>query len=360
LIVAVLAGGVFAGPDVMAFWPEGDSPELVRAKKVLAALADEGECNVITSATNAASCRAALARLRSRFVVVCADGGAVLREVLAAPEGAKLVAQKVNKVVSTAALPELRVPVEVVEGGPAFAAFADETPGSPSAPATPVAPKPARRALPPEAFTTPTNFVALVNVNGAVDSGWLEEQAAAMQRSLMVGVKAIDKGFAAPEGAAADLRKQALGAMEILGSEAKIVVLLLDAPDLPPVLASPYENWVVMDAGWVKRGGGDAALVNDRMGKRIYQALGACCGAAYHPEREAVMRYSPTPEALDDCLSHNFHPLNSNAFSIVARALDLDPVRLRPRKELVEMGILQPRHAEPKEEKAEEKPRSDD
>ena len=98
-----------------------------------------------------------------------------------------------------------------------------------------------------------------------------------------------------------------------------------------------------MDAGWVKRGGGDAAVVNERMGKRVYQALGACCGAAYHPEREAVMRYSPTPESLDDCLSHNFHPLNSNAFSIVARAIGLDPVRLRPRKELLEMGLLQPR-----------------
>ena len=214
--------------------------------------------------------------------------------------------------------------------------------------------------MPPEAFTTPSNHVALVNVNGAVDSDWLEEQAAAMQRSLMVGVKAIDKGFAAPEGVSADPRGQALGAKEILGSEAKIVVLLLDAPGLPPILASPYENWVVMDAGWVKHGGGDAALVNDRMGKRIYQALGACCGAAYHPEREAVMRYSPTPESLDDCLSHNFHPLNSNAFSIVARAVGLDPVRLRPRRELVEMGILHPRHAEPKGEKPEAQPSSDD
>ena len=70
LIVAVLAGGVFAGPDVMAFWPEGrDAPELVRAKKVLAALADEGECYVIASATNAASCRATLARLRQPFLL---------------------------------------------------------------------------------------------------------------------------------------------------------------------------------------------------------------------------------------------------------------------------------------------------
>ena len=90
------------------------------------------------------------------------------------------------------------------------------------------------------------------------------------------------------------------------------------------------------------------------MGKRVYQALGACCGAAYHPEREAVMRYSPTPESLDECLSHNFHPLNSNAFSIVAHSIGLDPVRLRPRKELVEMGLLKPRPAaEPKPESPE-------
>ena len=120
LIVAVLTGSVFAGPDVMAMWGADDA----RAKKVLAALADEGECAVIASATNTATCRAALAKARSRCVVVCADGGAALREIVATPEGAKLVAKKVSKVVSTAALPDLRVPVEVVEGGPAFAAFA--------------------------------------------------------------------------------------------------------------------------------------------------------------------------------------------------------------------------------------------
>ena len=238
----------------------------------------------------------------------------------------------------------------------AFVAFADESPAPPAAetpaPAQqPAAPKPARRVLPPEAFTTPSNHVALVNVNGAVDEAWLEEQAAAMQRSLQVGVKAValeTKGPLGPIG-----RDWAMGWFKP-DPEAKIMVILAEGEDLPPILASPYENWVVMDAGWVKRGGGDASLVNDRMGKRIYQALGACCGAAYHPEREAVMRYSPTPESLDDCLSHNFHPLNSNAFSIVARAVGLDPVRLRPRKELVEMGILKPRPAaDPKPESPE-------
>ena len=200
---------------------------------------------------------------------------------------------------------------------------------------------PARRGLPPEAFTTPTNFVALVNLGGAVDQTWLEGQAAAMQRSLMVGVKAVslEEKNPAPVRPGRDF---ALGLFDLFPG-AKILVVLADGDGLPPILASPYENWVVMDAGWVKRGGGDEALVLDRMGKRVYQALGACCGAAYHPEREAVMRHSPTPESLDECLSHNFHPMNANAFSIAARATGLDPIRLRPRKELVELGILKPR-----------------
>ena len=219
-------------------------------------------------------------------------------------------------------------------------AVAQDVP-APAAPAAQPA-APARRGLPPEAFTTPSNHVALVNVNFAVDQDWLEGQAAAMQRSLMVGVKAValeTKGPLGPIG-----RDWAMGWFKT-DPDAKILVILAEGGDLPPVLASPYEHWVVMDAGWVKRGGGDAALVDDRMGKRIYQALGACCGAAYHPEREAVMRYSPTPKSLDDCLSHNFHPLNANAFSIVANAIGLDTIRMRPRQELVELGILKPRGA---------------
>ena len=41
--------------------------------------------------------------------------------------------------------------------------------------AAPAAPKrPARRALPPEAFTTPTNYVLVVNHKGALDSAHRE------------------------------------------------------------------------------------------------------------------------------------------------------------------------------------------
>ena len=215
---------------------------------------------------------------------------------------------------------------------------------------------PKRRTLPPEAFTTPTNFIALVNYPGAVDQGWLEEQAALMQRSLSVGVKAVPAAEVFPEDPKGASHPDRAEALAMLGTHEdwKIVVLLanpFDDDPIPPILASPYENWVIMDAAWVRRGGGDADLVNDRMGKRLYQAIGACCGAAYHPEPQAVMRYSPTPQSLDACLSHNFHPLNLNAFSIVARAVGLDQIRLRPRKELEELGIIKPRPPKPEEGK---------
>ncbi len=97
-----------------------------------------------------------------------------------------------------------------------------------------------------------------------------------------------------------------------------------------------------MDAGWVKRGGGDEEKINYRMERRIFQALGHCIGAGYRMERESVMRYTPVPEALDDCLSHGFHPLNSNIFLVVAKGIGLELVSLRPRKELIEMGVLKP------------------
>ena len=105
------------------------------------------------------------------------------------------------------------------------------------------------------------------------------------------------------------------------GGNAKIVIVVSKEPGLAPVLASPYEYWSVMDAAWVEKAGGDAAVRNDRMGKRIYQALGHCVGAGYRIEREAVMRYTPEPEGMDDCLSHGFHPLNSQNFDIVRRGI---------------------------------------
>ena len=125
--------------------------------------------------------------------------------------------------------------------------------------------------------------------------------------------------------------------------KAKIVLVISQEPGMTPILAAPYEYWAMMDASWVKAGGGDDATINLRMGKRLFQCLGHCIGAGYRQEREAVMRYTPTPAALDDCLSHGFHPLNSNIFFLVQNAIGLEGIRLRPRKELIAEGILKPR-----------------
>lgn len=209
------------------------------------------------------------------------------------------------------------------------------------------------RALPPEAFTTPTNYILVVNQNGAVDDPWLQGECDLMAKQLRVSVRAEK----AEGEIGSDARKFVASIRAKHEGKAKIVIVLSNEKGLTPILTAPYEYWVVMDAGWVKAGGGDAATQNLRMGKRVFQALGHCVGAGYRQEREAVMRYTPTPAALDDCLSHGFHPLNSNIFSMVQQAIGLEGIRLRPRQELIEMGLLKPRApAEKPAEPAAQKP----
>lgn len=207
-----------------------------------------------------------------------------------------------------------------------------------NAPPSVVAPGRIPRQLPPEAFTVPTNYMLIVNHDGAVDAKWLEKECAYMGKQLRVSVRAENADGKIGSDAREFVKKIRAGH----GDKAKIVIVVSKEAGLTPILTAPYENWVVMDAAWVVNGGGGAEKINDRMGKRIYQALGHCIGAGHRPEREAVMRYTPTPGALDDCLSHGFHPLNSNIFDTVQRGIGLDAIRMRPRKELIEEGILKP------------------
>lgn len=193
-----------------------------------------------------------------------------------------------------------------------------------------------RTGLPREAFTTPTNHVLVANVGGAVDAKWLGEFCKTLQMSLQVGVK-TEVVEASPEELACP-RKLAKRLMKA-DDKTRMVVLLEEGEDLPPILASPYEFWSLMDAGWVKRGT-DASKLEDRMGKRIYQAIGACVGAGNRAERQAVVRRSPTPESLDLCLSHNFHPFNQMAFFEAVEASGLDRITLRPEEDLIAEGII--------------------
>ena len=197
------------------------------------------------------------------------------------------------------------------------------------------------RAFPPEAFTTTTNYILVVNHNSAVDAEWLEEHSTYMRSQLSCGVvNVVEDGEIGADARAfiANIRAKHDG-------NAKMVLVLSNEPGIAPILASPYEYWGIMDAAWGKAGGGDADTINLRTGKRIFQTLGHVIGAGHRAEREAVMRYTPAPADLDDCLSRGFHPMNTGTFNTVQRAIGLDARRLRPAKELVELGLLKPRPA---------------
>ena len=217
----------------------------------------------------------------------------------------------------------------------ACATFAQQEPAA--APAA--APGGMTRSLPPEAFTTTTNYILVVNLNSVVDSEWLDEHAVYMSSQLSCGVSnVVEKGEVG-----ADVRSYVRKLRAKHEGKAKIVIILSDERDIAPILASPYEFWAVMDANWVKAGGGDAETLNIRMGKRIFQTLGHVIGAGHRMEREAVMRFTPVPQLLDEALSRGFHPLNSGIFMQLQRHIGLDSRRPRPLKELIEMGIIKPR-----------------
>lgn len=193
--------------------------------------------------------------------------------------------------------------------------------------------------LPPEAFTVPTNHLGIVNLNNAVDAAWLDEHCEYMRRQLQVSVKARTASATSEE---LNNIPQLAARLRAEDPAAPMFLILAKGEGLPSILAEPYGYWGFMDAGWVEQGGGDKALVLDRMGKRLFQTLGFVIGAGNRTEREAVMRYTPTPEALDDCLSHGFHPLNGYLFTVAAKGVGLQAIRLRPRAELIELGILKP------------------
>ena len=64
---------------------------------------------------------------------------------------------------------------------------------------------------------------------------------------------------------------------------------------------------------WVKRGGGDKRK-STTYGTPDFQSLGTASERIPRGNAEAVMRYTPTPEDLDDCLSHGFHPITAMFF----------------------------------------------
>lgn len=190
--------------------------------------------------------------------------------------------------------------------------------------------------FPPEAYIIPESHVLIINHNNAVDAAWLETERAHFQKQLNVNVKVLNTS----DDFGTDARAFALAQKAKTDGNAKILLIITADENAPAIITAPYEYWAVMNSSWVTSVEADEATTNLRMGKRLFQALGHCIGAGHRIEREACMRYTPTPEGMDDCLSHGFHPLNSNIFMVVQKDIGLESIRLRPRDELIEMGIL--------------------
>ena len=214
-------------------------------------------------------------------------------------------------------------------------------PTAPAAPKAKVKEQSHRRIpkFPPEAYIIPESHLLIINHNNAVDPAWLETERAHFQKQLNVNVKVVNSS----DDFGTDSRAFALAQKAKADKNAKIILIITEDENAPAIISAPYEYWAVMNSSWVKAGKADEATMNLRMGKRLFQTLGHCIGAGHRIEREACMRYTPTVEGMDDCLSHGFHPLNSNIFMVVQKNLGLENIRLRPRDELIEMGILPPR-----------------
>lgn len=235
---------------------------------------------------------------------------------------------------------------------PVLAAFAQAP-----APAAPDAAKPAppRRVHPmaalmanPAAWVEPEHFIAVVNEGGAADAAWLAEFLPAVEKYCQLRLQIVELD-AAPDASPAALLARARAAA---GDNARAFLVLAD-DFAEPILTAPGSGWAVMSPAWVTADkSADDAKTRDRLGKQFYRALGLMFGAGFRIEREAVLRDAPTPAALDEALSRNFHPQNLAVVQAVAQRLGLEMRRLKSRSELEAMGLLKPR--EPKPEPAPE------
>lgn len=220
--------------------------------------------------------------------------------------------------------------------------------GGPAAAEGGAAPKPARRVHPmaavmgnPDAWTEPEFGIALVNEGGAVDESWLAEFTPGLARYCQLRFDIV------PLEAADDASPAALLARAKAAAGEKDKAWIVFSDDLPePIVTAPGSGWAILSPAWV-RADAEASeeKTAERMGKQLYRALGLAFGAGYRPEPQAVLRDAPTPQALDEALSKNFHPQNLSVVQAVAARMGIQTRRLKPRAELERLGILPPRKA---------------
>ena len=200
---------------------------------------------------------------------------------------------------------------------------------TPSDPKATVLENPATRPVSPT-WIVPETHIAFVNVNDTVDSEWLQELAASMQRQLLLSIKPIPLNVESVGDALtlyATVRKE-------LSDDAKMVVVIAkmgNAKDGIPILAAPQNGWAVMDADWVTSVKADKATTDTRMRKQLHRALGFAAGTGMQSAPQAIMYAASVPEDLDNALSSNYHPDNVTVIKSTAKAKGIEAIRIQPR-----------------------------
>lgn len=219
-------------------------------------------------------------------------------------------------------------------------ALAQEVPPAPEAPV-----KRPRRMHPmalamanPAAWNEPEHFIALVHEGDAVDAEWLKGFVPGLIKDcqLRFEVVALEaKDDASPSALLAR-------AKEAAGEKARAWILFTTDME-EPIVTAPGSGWAMLNPAWVRGdGSADEETYKVRMGKQLYRALGLAFGAGFRLEPEAVVRDAATPAALDEALSKNFHPQNLSVVQSIAQRMGLEIRRLKPRSELIKLGILPP------------------
>ena len=195
----------------------------------------------------------------------------------------------------------------------------------------------------PAAWIEPEHFIAIVNEGGAADAAWLAEFVPSIEKYCQLRMQIVDiaaEQDASPAALVARARAAA-------GDKARAFLVLSD-DFAEPIVTAPGSGWAVMSPAWVNADKeADVQKTHDRMGKQFYRTLGLMFGAGFRIEREAVLRDAPSPAALDEALSRNFHPQNLAVVQQVAQRMGIEMRRLKPRAELEAMGLLPPRAPKP-------------
>ena len=216
-------------------------------------------------------------------------------------------------------------------------AVADEAAAPAAQSATEAVPRRVSPLADPRAWVTPDHFVAIVREG---DAGQLAGIAAEISKYCKIRVETV----AMPEAADASLPDLVARAKAAAGEAALVVVVI--SPDVPePLMAAPDSGWSALNPDWIGSDGADGEVLDTRLQRQVFRAVGMTLGAGFRPEPKSLMHVVRKPADLDEIENCRFHAQSFIAMHAVAQQIGLEIIRPKPRKELEALGLLPPRPA---------------